>query len=154
MNIHFPEQSYSCTICDAKFNQQDSLKVHLRLHIPDTPVPCDVCHKNFASLSNLKVHKIRQHPETLNLPIQDENEPGTPDNRTSEKETNSITQSNENLPNRDVDQPKWTDQADLSNFSILAGKNKKLDNLSDFYIIERQFDLNSMMSDLFPDDDK
>lgn len=148
MNIHFPERGYCCTICDAKFNQPDTLKAHLRRHMPLPSVSCDVCHKSFATSSNLKVHKVRQHPETLDLPIQDENEPDE-----ISGETSAVADAGGSVTDCDRDQVRWGDQGDLS-LSILVGKNKKTDHLSDFFVIEKQFDLNSMMSDFFPDDDK
>jgi hypothetical protein len=48
---------------------------------------------------------------------------------------------------------KWSEQEDL-NLSVLVGKTKKTDAFSDFFIMEKQFDLNSMISDFFPDDEK
>lgn len=135
MNIHLDEKGYQCVLCDAKFNQLNTLKIHLKKHSNDQSFACDKCDSTFASSKNLKIHKIRHHPESLNAPIKDATEKRPPEILESDK-----------------DMSKWSISAEI--FDDKTGDMKKYDNVSDFYIIDKQFDLNSMMQDLFPDDEK
>ncbi len=98
---------------------------------------CEHCSKSFISPKTLKLHKARHHPDKFNLPIQDENEPE------GGRETSGL----------EKDATKWAEQNELS-LSNLMEKNsilKRQDNMTDFYVIDKPFDLNSMMGELFPE---
>lgn len=134
MNTHMNEKGFNCALCDSKFNQLNTFKTHLLKHANDQLWTCDICNSSFASSKNLKVHKVRHHPESLNMPIKDAD--------VKQKE----------VVETDKDMNKWTINAEI--FSDKMTDLKKYDNVSDFYIIDKHFDLNSMMQDLFPDDGK
>lgn len=139
MSIHLPDRLFVCTICNVKFNQLDSLKMHLRLHNVKTNslIQSD---KSFISPKNIKIDKILPHVEPL-LPLPNKND------AQSRIECNDIIEADSN---------QWTEQNDL-NLSNLIDKQmilKKNDGISDFYVMDKQFDLNYMMQELFPDDEK
>lgn len=135
MNIHSSEGGFSCQLCDAKFNQLDTFKTHLRRHWNDQTWPCDKCGNTFASSKNLKVHKIRSHPESVSasMPIKDANNGG------------KVIE----IVETDKDVSRWSLSLGIFNDKVHDEPIKKTD---DFYIIDKQFDLNSMMQDLFPDE--
>ena len=53
--------SYSCHICDRKFERQCSLSRHLTLHKCDKKFKCDECGQKFSHTYNLERHKNRAH---------------------------------------------------------------------------------------------
>ena len=53
--------SYSCHICDRKFERQCSLSRHLTLHQCDKKFKCDECGQKFSHTYNLERHKNRAH---------------------------------------------------------------------------------------------
>ena len=53
--------SYSCHICDRKFERQCSLSRHLTLHKCDKKFNCDECGQKFSHTFNLERHKNRVH---------------------------------------------------------------------------------------------
>ncbi|KAK7571879.1 hypothetical protein V9T40_014351 [Parthenolecanium corni] len=145
--IHQAEKPHCCMVCDARFNDASTLRTHLRRHTTPAPSVCDQCNKPFASAKNLRVHKVRHHPEVLDLPVQDENEP--------DPLSGSSTESIIEMDCTGVKENKWMQQTDLS-LSYFVEKNAilKRNDMPDFYTIDKPLDLNSMIRDLFPEYEK
>ncbi|XP_071532486.1 uncharacterized protein [Panulirus ornatus] len=58
MNINlFWEHNVKCEFCEATFDNQDTLKQHLRLHSRRKPYRCDECGAKFSYNSTLEWHK-------------------------------------------------------------------------------------------------
>ncbi|XP_065206021.1 oocyte zinc finger protein XlCOF19-like [Planococcus citri] len=47
---------FSCRFCDEKFDQNATLKVHLKSHRNEKPFECDLCKNHFSNLQHLKRH--------------------------------------------------------------------------------------------------
>lgn len=47
---------YSCTLCDARFNQSNSLRAHMSNHTGQKDFECPVCLKQFSLSYNMKKH--------------------------------------------------------------------------------------------------
>ncbi|KAL6961739.1 hypothetical protein U1Q18_048089 [Sarracenia purpurea var. burkii] len=137
IGIHSDGIAYRCEICDSTFNQENTLKTHLRKHTQSANEawPCDVCGSAFVSAKTLKTHKVRRHPETLNAPVKDVTVDGRLQIIEMDKHVDKWCVSGEIFPDKMVDM-------------------KKYDGTSDFYSIDKHFDLSTMMRDLFPDDEK
>lgn len=93
------------------------------------------------------MHKVRHHPEVLELPVQDENEP--------EPMAGSAAESTVEIEFADAKENKWMQQTDLS-LSYFVEKNSilKRNDMPDFYAMDKPLDLNSMIRDLFPEYEK
>ncbi|XP_042238400.1 zinc finger protein 845-like [Homarus americanus] len=58
MNVNlYWEHSVKCEFCEATFDNQDTLKQHLRLHSRRKPYKCDECGAKFSYNSTLEWHK-------------------------------------------------------------------------------------------------
>lgn len=53
-------KTYACKLCDANYNQYNSLRAHMSKHTGKKEYCCDVCSKEFSDLSNLTKH-LRIH---------------------------------------------------------------------------------------------
>jgi len=61
MRIHTNEKPYECDVCEKRFRQSGSLKIHKRIHTNEKPFECHVCEKRYRSGSGLKYHVRTQH---------------------------------------------------------------------------------------------
>lgn len=53
-------KTYACKLCNANYNQYNSLKAHMSKHTGKKEYCCEVCSKEFSDLSNLTKH-LRIH---------------------------------------------------------------------------------------------
>lgn len=53
-------KTYACKLCNAIYNQYNSLRAHMSKHTGKKEYCCDVCSKEFSDLSNLTKH-LRIH---------------------------------------------------------------------------------------------
>ncbi|KAM9852383.1 uncharacterized protein ACBR49_005463 [Aulostomus maculatus] len=51
------EKSYSCSVCEKRFNNCSHLAAHIRTHTGERPYRCEICRKSFITTSALNRHK-------------------------------------------------------------------------------------------------
>ena len=56
MRKHTKEKPYECDVCEKRFRHSNGLKYHKRIHANEKPYKCVVCEKRFRTSSHLKVH--------------------------------------------------------------------------------------------------
>lgn len=62
MGVHDPARSYACPTCDARYQYQSTLDIHIKsVHM--SPVSCDICDRKFMGRDSLYLHKVRFHKE-------------------------------------------------------------------------------------------
>ncbi|XP_065210679.1 zinc finger protein 236-like isoform X2 [Planococcus citri] len=161
VSTHTNEKAYRCEICDLRFNQQSTFKVHLRKHTrtaaanaADQVCACDRCGDTFACKKNLKTHTIRHHPETLSnaAALAPTPTPAPVKGATCDSDSDRRVVDVQVI-DKHVGVGKWCVSGEM--FADKMVDLKKYDGTSDFYTsIDSRFDLNTMMRDLFPDDEK
>uniref|UniRef100_A0A1B6L061 C2H2-type domain-containing protein n=1 Tax=Graphocephala atropunctata TaxID=36148 RepID=A0A1B6L061_9HEMI len=61
-NVHSnASSSYACTMCQARFRQERSLKRHLAEHTDQNSYNCTLCNRSFNRMRNLTHHQKRWH---------------------------------------------------------------------------------------------
>ncbi|KAL3864372.1 hypothetical protein ACJMK2_006062 [Sinanodonta woodiana] len=61
--IHGNEKPYKCSECNASFNFNHSLKLHLLKHSGTRPYACNLCGKTYLTSNHLKIHMQALHGE-------------------------------------------------------------------------------------------
>ncbi|KAK3590247.1 hypothetical protein CHS0354_041321 [Potamilus streckersoni] len=61
--IHGNEKPYKCAECNATFNFNHSLKLHLLKHSGTRPYACNLCGKTYLTSNHLKIHMQALHGE-------------------------------------------------------------------------------------------
>ena len=55
-------KKFKCSICKAKFSQQEELMQHSQVvHFKDSPYDCKKCGKNFSNMEDMRTHLQKEH---------------------------------------------------------------------------------------------
>ena len=65
LRAHEDDKPFRCNQCDATFNIEDNLRLHLAIHNTDNPL-CPECGKKFSRIASLKAH-IMMHEKEENM---------------------------------------------------------------------------------------
>ncbi|KAF9812378.1 hypothetical protein SFRURICE_005489 [Spodoptera frugiperda] len=62
LKTHSDVRKFKCDLCGRQFRWENNLKDHVRIHTGEKRFACPVCGKDFVQKSTLKQHAMRNHP--------------------------------------------------------------------------------------------